>query len=275
MMKKAFILTMVASAVLAAVVVATPVLRESVQLRWNLFNAPPAKVAQAYSPRFLDELIGGLLNVLMGAFSGSTQSQVGAKEKVLIASGEIEQAEISWDSTLAVIKANENANGTFTPSNLDRACRIMKEEERVQDADLTAFMELKMLNLESAKKFNSADPPIKVALQIIAERNEKYCSQTSVARGVECELSIEPDADIDAASVFGGGESESFSPSQKEAAKAFTANVTRAVPPELMPIEMENTAAGQRYLLERKQYEAHMSLSRQTFEKMVAVRTIE
>lgn len=272
-MRKLLLVLALCGALIAGVTI-VPSTYAMVSLRWSMAQNPNAWMLASASPKFWEVLFDWLVQELVQqAWGGATSTRVGAIEKLLAGNKELHQAAANNDAALVASATYQRATSTFTPGNLERACRIMKEETETQDAALNAKIEEKASAIQESREFNSGKPSAVAVKEVVDRHNTTYCSQEGINQGRCTTLSNLPDADILASTLLQGEGSETYSKEQYAAAKAFSRVVTNPAPPDDVPAGIEGTSAGQRFLLERMQYAALMSMSQQTYTKILAARS--
>lgn len=271
-MRKLFIVLSLCGALIAGALVAPTVYRAA-QLRLTMWRMPGLILTEAQSQAFAQLIIDFITQMLaQGAFGGSAQTRKGEWEKFLAAAKESATAKLNQQATNAVTKAFAGAQADFTPNNVERACRISRESQETQSAALSAHIEKKSVAIAEGMEHNSGKPEAEVAKAVLQNHNDKYCTQEGVDRQRCTTVSNTPDADVMASTLLAGDGSETFTKEQYEAARAFMRTVTDPVPPENLPKGMENTPAGQRYLLERRVHSALISMSQEGFARILAAR---
>lgn len=271
-MRKLFIVLSLCGALIAGALVAPSVYRAA-QLRLTMWRMPGLIMTEAQSQAFAQLIIDYITQLLaQGAFGGSAQTRKGEWEKYLASAKESVTAKLNQEAMNVVTKALADAQADFTPNNVERACRIARESQETQSAALSAHIEKKAVAIAEGQEYNLGKPEAEVATSVIQNHNQKYCTQEGVDRQRCTTVSNTPDADILASTLLAGDGSETFTKEQYEAARSFMRNVTDPVPPENLPKAMENTAAGQRYLLERRAHAAAMSMAQEGFARILAAR---
>lgn len=259
--------------VLVTGAIMAPTIQQAVSVRLMSLRMPGLILSDSAASAFAQLIIDFITRWMIdGAFYGSTQTNIGVKEKAIVSKQETEQAEMNHQAAQDMTNVYAQAAESFTAQNEDRTCRIMRESKETQYSKLGAHMEAKALAVAEGNHFAEGRQETAVAREVLDRHNTKYCSQESITLGRCTTLSAMPDADIQASTLLEGEGSETFTPEQYEAARAFIRNATDPVPPEALPKGMENTAAGQRFLLESKSYAASMSLAQQALAKILAAR---
>ena len=255
---------------------------------WKTRHAP-SPVASLYSStsaffsfdwNSLWNAISGAITSWIGNLNSAHEAVVSAKEKQDAALKEMAQAKINSEAANQMSEAGQEAADMVASERID-ACQVMAETAANTDSARDMQMEARANTAFNASSFVNVPSSTRIMAGRVASAFGDYCSPESLARG-RCPGGAAspknmPDADIQAGSMLGTNDSQSQTLSQDEhdAAQRYVQWVTNPTPYEDLPIAMEKTPAGQRYLLEKQRRAAVLSASQYSMNQIIASRWIK
>lgn len=275
-MIRKYALTTGLAALMVLAVTMGPGLINSAHMRLMAARNPLMFTVNGVTGKFTELFTEFVTNaVINGAIGGSASARVASVEKKMMQARELVQSKINQAAANKTSEVIAQAATKFpNGAGVDRACRIAQEEAEASNAFINSSLETKALSATGAIDFNDGGSALAKSVQVLATHNDNYCSEEAFKRGRCTSISANPDADIKASSLLDPGEEgQTMTKEQYDAARSFIKMVTDPVPPEDLPNGLEKTPAGQRYILERKQYTASMTLAQQTYNKMLGART--
>lgn len=186
---------------------------------------------------------------------------------------EYQQSEMSYEAALYLTNRADDAGEKHvydTPNACQTAITGSESMNAQRDSDITAKSITAVKTRVATDAFNSAAE----AAQVMRNHRELYCSQESEARG-RCTRSHNAhlqDADSSAGTILGAVSGDTMDFDQYVAANHYIDMTTNPVPHEVLPLAVERTPAGQRYLMEQRIAAAQGSMAKYSLAKIVAQR---
>lgn len=251
-----------------------PTVSDTVTSRW--LKTPEAVSAldqrDEHSPAYMQAFLTWVGNYIMNMLGGLVDSQLAAVDKYVAGKKELLQSELNMQASIVVSDRFAEANDKFNIAP-ERTCRVLNESMETAHAMVLADVNRKAWTRMATKRLSDANHSNATAMAVMEQHNASFCSATDVDRGRCPVVSTMPNADVTASSLFVSDGSETLSDEQFKAAQAFIQMATRPVPIEDLPKALEDSSAGQRYLLEKKQAIAIDSLVAGTFARVLAARS--
>lgn len=228
---------------------------------------------------------GGFISRLSGDINswflelvGRKNSVVAALEKSMGADKELEQSEINYKAAMEATKASQEAIDTHA-SVSPNACQILEHTSQIEEARDSQDLFAKAYSGVAAQSSVNNAKAGNTASELLETSMRDYCSPESFQRGRCSAISPKnmPDADINATSLLStqSGEGETMSDDEFAAAARYIEWATDPVPPEALPIAMEKTETGQRFVTEQRRRAALMSASQHSLAQILGARRIK
>ena len=274
---------MAAIALCAAVNIAAPTVKD-----WSVRYAPTHVATMSSSSQaFFEFDWGGLWDAIsssiaswFGEMKTAKEAAVAGFEKQDAAKQQIKQAEINSEAAKDIAEAQQNATDKVAGEQID-ACQVMQFTEKNKEAKEDSNMEARAATAFNASNGVGTTSASKVIAERLADAFGDYCSPESLQRG-RCPGGVAspknmPDADIQATSILGtqDGQSQTFTPEEHEAAIKYVQWSTDPVPAEQLPVTLERTDAGKKYLLEMRRRQAITSAAQFSMNKAIAARWVK
>jgi hypothetical protein len=192
----------------------------------------------------------------------ATNAIVSAIEKQSASNMQLKQSEINYDAATQSQKAGAEAQDMFTepsadlmdPNTAANACATMATATAATTAANNATITAKALSSADARKTLYTSNSSGVMQQKMAEYKTNFCSDKARERGM-CDVPVAAhmqDADINAGSLMAPSGGGTYSADEAIAARSLIDNIVGPIPQESLPIALEKTPAGQRFVLEQR-----------------------
>lgn len=215
----------------------------------------------------------------------ATDSIVAAIEKADGAQKELKQGELNYDAALASQQAAAKADDMFTsaladiqnPSNAANACATASTAEAATTAAHSARTTGRARSAVALRPHLYSSNSAAIARDVTRVYNENFCSVEDRQRG-RC-TNVAPlhmqAASLSAGSLLTPAGGETYSPPEERAAEEFIRMVVGPVPQEVLPIAVEKTEAGERFLLEQRSGAAVLSMALHSLQQIFAAHSSE
>lgn len=192
----------------------------------------------------------------------ATTAIVAAIEKSSAVNKELKQAELNYDAASKAGEAGAAAQDAFTKPSADlmdgavaaNACATMATATAATTAANNSAITARALTAADSRKALYTSNASGVMQQRLREYQTSFCSEQSRARGL-CTTAVAAhmqDADTNAGSLLAPAGGRTYSEDESKAARQFIDNVVGPIPEESLPISLEKTEAGKRYVVEQR-----------------------
>lgn len=272
-MARAFLIVVLCLAVLSGAVL-LPSVRDTVLVREASRPGASALLdaGTAAQPAYMEAFLSWVGGYVMNMLGGFVSSEVAAIDRTIAGRSQLTQARMNQ-------AAAESASGRFAAANdvfniaPERTCRTVNEAMEARLAMSLNEVNKKAVNRQMTARLADGGSAVSKVAALMEDHADNYCSASDVDRGKCANLSTMQNADVTASTLFLPEGSDTLSKEQYRAASAFINMATVPVPIEDIPKGVEGTAAGQRYLLEKKHAIAVDSMVAGTFARALAARS--
>lgn len=218
----------------------------------------------------VNQNIDGTRETLTKKIDTATNAIVAAIEKQTAAESQLQQGDLNYTAATNVFKAKADAQDMFTqpaadlmnPNDSANACATMATATAATAAGNNASMTARALSAVQTRKNLYTANSGGVLQQELKIYNTTFCSDQADKRGT-CKKVTDSmqDADQNAGSLLAPVAGRTYSKNEALAAQQFIANVMGPIPQEVLPIVMERTPTGQRFVVEQRAMESVRSMA--------------
>lgn len=204
---------------------------------------------------------------IIGTFIDSGTNSIGsAIMKEVAADSQLLQAQMNYK---AVLWANERATQAFnrfasSSSYAYGTCETAATNEGAGNVQVSTRIAIKATTAaDTAYDLYNASAS-QAQLNITDLHNTTYCSQGDATAGRGC-TPVAPhmqNADVSAGTLLVPNGGNTYTPEEYQAATAYVRMVTAPVPQEMIPVGMEKTPQGMRFVVGQRAAAAQMSVAR-------------
>lgn len=239
----------------------------------NLITTSTEEIQQNInqSTNSINNNIDGTRETLSKKIDTATNAIVAVIEKQSAAEQQLTQADLNYKAATISSRVGADAMDMFTqpaadlmnPNDSANACATMATAAAATTAASNAALHARSLAAASTRKAlyttnSSAD--LRKEVQIYAEN---FCSDKAFERGA-CSKKADADmqdADSNAGSLLAPVAGRTYSVTEAKAASQYVSNVIGPIQQESLPIVMEKTPAGQRFLVEQRSMASVQSMA--------------
>lgn len=200
----------------------------------------------------------------------ATNAIVAAIEKQTAAEHQLSQGDLNYKAATGMVKVVSEAQDKFTqpaadlmdPKDAANACATMATATAATAAGDNALLTARSLAAMQIRKNLYTSNSGGVLQQEIQIYNTTFCSDQAEKRGTCKKVSGSmQDADQNAGSLLAPLAGRTYTKDESTAAQQFIANVMGPIPQEVLPIVLEKTPAGQRFMVEQRSLESVKSMA--------------
>ena len=214
---------------------------------------------------------------------------ISAIEKQSAAQKEMAQADINYDAATKMQEAGSEADDKFTSASSDimnpdvaaNACATMSSAAATTTAAQNAQLTARALTASTQRKHLYTSNAGAVMQQTLEAHNTNFCSAEDARRG-RCgsggNTSVPAamqNANLNAGSLLAPSGGQTYNADEMRAALQYIDNVIGPIPQEQLPIALEKTPAGQRYVIEDRALNSVRSMAAYTLNQIFAGRNPE
>lgn len=219
--------------------------------------------------------LGGLFSAFMNALNPFVESTVAGYEKASAADKELAQSGLNYDAALIAADTEQKAKDTVSSETSD-ACQVKAQTMQAVDAKSQETLMARALTGAHGRRDAYTASSSAEMQKLLASSMADYCSPDNKERGA-CSGAISPknmpDGDIHAKTFLSSESvSSTMSEDEFEASSKYVSWATNPIPAEQLPIVLEKTPAGQRYLAEARRRQAITSSAQFALNRIIASR---
>lgn len=214
---------------------------------------------------------------------------VSAIEKQTAAEQQLQQADLNYKAAQSIKKATADAEDKFTGASSDitspnveaNACATMDTATATTAAANGAQLTARALAANDLRKQLYTSNSSAVIKKVLDDHNTNFCSAEDAKRG-RCgsggNTPVPPEmqnANLNAGSLFAPAGGQTYNEKETVAAKTYIDNVMGPVPMETLPVTVERTDAGKRYLVEDRAMNSVRSMASYSLNQIFSSHTPE
>lgn len=224
-------------------------------------------------------------SVLVQESRDSTNSIVAAIEKSTGATKELTQAGLNYDAAIIAQQTSAEAYDNFLsdqafindPNVGANSCATIATTEAAASAATSSRLTGKAMTAARLRRDLYTSNSVGAVREATETYNTNFCSEEDVRRG-RCSTAAAPHmqaASLNAGSLLVPNGGETYSAEEELAAREYIRMVTNAVPVQSLPIAMEKSEAGKRFILEQRAGAAINSMAMNSLDQIYAARAAE
>lgn len=202
---------------------------------------------------------------IINAIDGSTQSIKGVNEKAINSEKELTQGRLNYDASrnMADVYAKAQEQFTVPEAQAFKTCELLAQAQQTGSAgDNARVMAKTMTTAQNRRNLYTVDAPA-AAKAVLDDYKTNYCSAADQERGRCTAVGnvLMQGAATRADTLLTPAANYTYSAEESAAAAAFITMATNPVPAETLPKALEQSPAGERFILEQMNASAQLSVA--------------